>query len=75
MSQRALHSFIEAWANVLIGFGISVTANYLILPLYGIQPGWGPAFEIGIWFTIISFIRSYLLRRAFNWLHTHTRWK
>jgi hypothetical protein len=75
MSQRALHSFIEAWANVLIGFGISVLANYLILPFYGVPPSVKTSLEIGIWFTLISFIRSYFLRRAFNWLHTHTSWK
>jgi len=44
--QTKLHSFIEAWANILIGFGINFVANLLVLPLFGLPVGVGQAFGI-----------------------------
>lgn len=57
---------IEAWVNVIVGFGISLLANLLVLPLFGYQVTVGDAFGIGLIFTIISIIRSYCIRRWFN---------
>ncbi len=67
MSQSKKGSFIEAWANVAIGFGINYGANIIFLPIL-----WDPAqpykaaLYIGIAFTFISVIRSFVLRRLFN---------
>ncbi len=66
MTQTRLGSFIEAWVNVLIGFGINWCANLLILPLFGFNVSPGQAFEIGLWFTAVSVVRSYMVRRWFN---------
>ena len=66
MTQTRLGSFIEAWVNVLIGFGINWAANILILPLFGFHVTPGQAFEIGLWFTAVSVVRSYFIRRWFN---------
>jgi hypothetical protein len=66
MTQTRLGSFIEAWVNVLIGFGINWCANLLILPLFGFNVSPGQAFEIGLWFTAVSVARSYFIRRWFN---------
>jgi hypothetical protein len=38
----------------------------LIFPLYGIPVHLGSSIAITLWFTIISVIRSYVLRRIFN---------
>jgi hypothetical protein len=71
VTQTRLGSFIEAWVNVLIGFGINWCANLLILPLFGFNVSPGQAFEIGLWFTAVSVARSYFVRRWFNArLHT-----
>lgn len=67
MPQSRKSSAFEALLNILIGFGVSVLANWLILPHYGVSPNIGVSFEIGLWFTLISFIRSYTLRRLFNY--------
>jgi hypothetical protein len=64
--QSRLHSFIEAWANVAIGFGINFVANLLVLPLFGFHVGAAQAFGIGLIFTAISIARSYIIRRWFN---------
>lgn len=64
--QTRLHSAIEAWANVAIGYGINVAANLLVLPAFGLAVSAADALGIGLVFTVISVLRSYLLRRAFN---------
>lgn len=66
MNQTRLGSFIEAWVNVLIGFGINWCANLVILPMFGFAVSPGQAFEIGLWFTAVSVARSYIIRRWFN---------
>ncbi len=66
MSQTRLGSFIESWANVVVGFGINWCANLAILPLFGFHVTGAQAFGMGVIFTVISVVRSYALRRAFN---------
>lgn len=68
MSQTRAGSFVEAWANIVVGFSLNWTANMLILPLFGFHVTGGAAFEIGCIFTVISLVRSYVLRRWFNGL-------
>lgn len=64
--QKKLHSFIEALFNTVFGFGISMVANLIVLPWFGFKVSVHDAFNIGVIFTIISIIRSYVLRRLFN---------
>ena len=64
--QSRLMSFIEAWANVFVGYWVSVAANYVVLPWFGFHVSAGQAIGIGVIFTAISLVRSYLLRRCFN---------
>ena len=66
MKQSKLGSAIEVLINILIGFAINWIANIWLLPLYGFNITGGQAFSIGLIFTIISVVRSYLLRRFFN---------
>ena len=64
--QSKLDSFIEAWLNVLIGFGISVLANFVIFPLVGIGASTTQIITVGIFMTLVSVARSYLVRRFAN---------
>ena len=66
MNQSRLGSLIEVLFNIAIGFAINWAANLLILPLYGFQVTGGQAFSMGLLFTVISVIRSYIIRRWFN---------
>lgn len=66
MSQTRLGSFIEAWINVLIGFGINFAANLVILPLFGFNVTLSDNFQIGLLYTVVSVARSYGIRRWFN---------
>ncbi len=53
MSQTRLGSFVEAWANIAIGFAINWLANMLVLPRFGFDVTSGQAFGIGVVFTVI----------------------
>ena len=64
--QKKSHSALEAIFNTVIGFGISMVANLIVLPIFGYKVGVSQAFWIGIIFTLISIVRSYVLRRLFN---------
>ena len=66
MSQSRRMSFIEACANVAIGYGVAVASQIAIFPLFGINVPVRANLTIGLWFTAISIVRSYLLRRVFN---------
>lgn len=66
MTQTRMGSFVEAWANIIIGFAINWSANMLIFPLFGFEITGGQAFAVGLIFTAISLVRSYVLRRLFN---------
>ena len=66
MNQSRLGSLIEVCINICIGFSINWTANIYILPLYGFAITGGQAFSMGLIFTVISVVRSYVIRRWFN---------
>lgn len=65
MQSKKLSAF-EAGVNTVAGFGISVVANMIVLPAFGYAVSIGDSLAIGVVFTAISFIRSYILRRIFN---------
>jgi hypothetical protein len=66
MSQTRLGSLIEACINILIGFGINFGMNLVILPLFGFHISLENNFYMGLLYTGVSIIRSYVIRRWFN---------
>ena len=64
--QTRVGAFVEAWANVAIGYSINFTANLIVLPAFGFAVTVTDALGIGVVFTVISVVRSYLIRRFFN---------
>lgn len=66
MTQTRLSSLIEALANVLVGFAISVAVTAVVLPAYGHAVSLAENIEITAIFTVTSIARSYALRRWFN---------
>jgi hypothetical protein len=63
-------SAIEAVMNVLIGYGIAIVAQLLIFPRFGGHFSLSDNLQIGALFTVVSLLRSYCLRRMFNWIST-----
>lgn len=66
MSQSRKKSLLEAMTNIAVGFGVSLISSVVILPMYGAHISLQANFKITIWFTAISLLRSYFLRRWFN---------
>lgn len=66
MSQSRKHSAMETVANITIGYVVAIAAQCVVFPLFGIYEPLGKQMGIGLAFTGISLIRSYILRRAFN---------
>lgn len=68
-SQSKWNSFLESIANNFIGIIISLLGQFLIFPLEGLRVSLGANIRILLFFTILSIVRSYFVRRFFNWLH------
>lgn len=66
--QSRTQSAIEAVANVLVGYLVALISQILVFPLFGIDIPFTSDLAIGAWFTVISLVRSYVLRRWFNGL-------
>jgi len=64
--QSKLGSLIEATINTLIGFVVAMASQLIVFPLVGIHVPISTNLEIGAYFTIISVVRSYVIRRYFN---------
>ena len=64
--QSKRESFLEALTNVIIGYVISVASQLVIFPHFDVHLPLIVNLEMGLWFTVISLARSYLLRRWFN---------
>jgi hypothetical protein len=69
MKQSKLMSLIESTINILVGFGISVAAQAIFLPLLGVEISLCANLAFAVIMTVISVMRSYLLRRLFEALH------
>ncbi|PVE25798.1 hypothetical protein DC522_03220 [Microvirga sp. KLBC 81] len=61
-------SFLEASLNVSTGFFVALVIQAVIYPMFGIVTTFATDSMISTVFTLASFVRSYLLRRAFEWL-------
>lgn len=59
-------SLIESISNIIIGYLIAVLSQIIIFPYFDIHLTMDDQLHIAGWFTLVSIIRSYILRRAFN---------
>lgn len=66
MSQPRIHSAFEAVANVAIGYGVAIATQIVVFPWFGMTPSLRQNLGIGAIFTVVSLVRSYVLRRLFN---------
>ena len=64
--QTKLQSFIESTVNILIGYLTAICSQLAIFPLFNIDIPIQDNLLIGLYFTLISLVRSYLIRRYFN---------
>jgi hypothetical protein len=60
---------IESIVNIAIGYGVALLSQLAIFPMFNIHIPLSDNIAIGAWFTLISLIRSYCIRRLFNKIH------
>ena len=64
--QNKRESMIESLTSTTIGIIIGIVLNLTILPIFGYPVSWSDSLWISVIFTIVSIIRSYVIRRFFN---------
>ena len=64
--QSRLMSLVEAVVNTVVGMGVAMVATAVICKVYDIPMTLENNFIITFWMTVLSVLRSYLLRRLFN---------
>ena len=64
--QTKYQSLIESFTNILIGYTTALLSQLAIFPLFDINIPLSDNLLIGLYFTLISLVRSYVIRRYFN---------
>ncbi len=67
MNQSRLSSLLETLFGTAMGFGVAMLVNHFAMPLlFGVQPSAAANFNYVVLFTIVSIVRSYIVRRMWN---------
>jgi len=66
-------SLIESLTNILIGWLVAIVSQLVIFPWFDIDVPFRTNLYISFWFTGISLVRSFTLRRIFNLLTVRSR--
>lgn len=66
MQQTKLESLLESLVNIAIGYFVALISQIVVFPLFDINVPLSTNLWIGAWFTLISLVRSYVIRRWFN---------
>lgn len=69
MTERQIKtdSIMESLTNIAVGLGVSQIANLVIIPFVMHVPiSTGQNAALAVFYTLVSLLRSYAIRRAFN---------
>ena len=66
MSQTRRGSATETAVSTSVGFSVSWAATLVVLPAFGFPATHRQAFGITCIYTVLSLVRGYVVRRAFN---------
>src|SRR5687767_1889139 len=64
--QSRAMSLVEAATNVVVGFLLALATQFAVFPWLGLTVSMTDNLLIGSVFTVISIVRSYMLRRLFE---------
>ena len=70
--QTRRHSVLEVTLNLVTGFLVALLLGRVLYPLFHLKVTFADNFWLTVIFTAVSFIRSYIFRRVFNWLTYRT---
>ncbi len=74
MRQSRRMSMAESLTNVAVGYGVAVSAQIMVFPLFGLDVALVDNLAIGAIFTGISIVRSFALRRVFEEIRVRRVW-
>ena len=66
MTQSRKMSFAESLVNVAIGYSVAVATQMVVFPWFGMDVELSDNLMIGGCFTVVSIVRSYVIRRIFE---------
>lgn len=66
MQQTRIGSLNESLIGILIGYVVALLSQVIIFPMYDMNVPLTTNLWIGAWFTLISLVRNYAVRRWFN---------
>lgn len=72
MKQSRLMSAVESMTQVAVGYGIAFGVLVVVFPWFNIDLVLSQQAEIAGIFTVVSVLRSYFLRRIFEWIRVGT---
>lgn len=75
MKQSRAMSLLESVANVAIGYGVAVVTQILVFPIFGLHTTLVQNLKMGLIFTGVSIVRSFILRRIFEAIRVRNSWK
>ena len=64
-------SLIESICNVVVGYLVAILVQLMAFGFYDVNLDVQTHLMIGFWFTAASVLRSYFLRRLFNFINNH----
>ncbi|MFW0778600.1 MAG: DUF7220 family protein [Rickettsiales bacterium] len=64
--QSRLQSLAETLTNIAIGYTVAILSQLVVFPMFGIHIPLSDNLLIGLWFTAISIVRGYCVRRWYN---------
>ena len=73
MTQSRAMSFVEAAANVVVGYVLAIATQVVVFPLFGLEAALVDHLAIGLAFLGVSLVRGYLLRRLFERIRVASR--
>lgn len=65
-------SLVESVTNIIVGYCLAVLTQAIVFPMFGLSVSVAENLGIGAVFTVVSLVRSFALRRAFNALMART---
>jgi hypothetical protein len=68
MSQSKRHSLVEVVFGTAIAMFTALVTQFIVFPMYGFHAPASDNVQIVLIFTAVSMVRSYWVRRLFNWI-------
>ena len=66
MTQTRTMSLVESLTNVAVGYALAILTQIIVFPIFSIEVSVSQNLTIALIFTVVSVLRSYVLRRVFN---------